>query len=82
MLSKTIELLSTALVAQKKEAIKKRSLALFCLFGVVSGSIAPALACYDLFQTVSIFKSDGFTECFDLQIHVRYCYEVGQLLVL
>ena len=62
MLSKTIQCLAMQLVANKEGCF-----ALLRLFGVVSGSFEPVLACYGLFQVVSLFKSDNLRECFDLK---------------
>ena len=41
------------------------------LFGVVSGTFQPPLACYSLFRVVPFFTNNDATECFDLQ----FCYE-------
>ena len=50
-------------------ANQKGGFSLFHLFGVISGTFQALLACYDLFRVAPFFKSNGITECFDLQIY-------------
>lgn len=47
----------------------EKGFALFRLSGVVSGSFQPVLTCYILFLVIPLFTSDGFVECFDLQLY-------------
>ena len=47
----------------------EKGLALFRLSGVVSGSFQPVLTCYILFLVIPLFTSDGFIECFNLQLY-------------
>ena len=62
--TKTTEWLSMSLITHQGGEFS-----LFHLFGVVSGTFQPVLACYGLFHVVLFFTSNDVTECFYLQIY-------------
>ena len=78
----TIKCLAISLVAHKVGGFSLFHL----LFGVVSGSFQPVLACYGLYRVFPPFTNDGIT-CFVLQIlsiikRGKSYYKVGQLFCI
>ena len=75
------------------DARKRGGFDLFRLFGVVSGpfyvvpgysgSFKPVLVCYGLFRLLQTTTSLNVLSCrfTKNQLHVRFCYKVGQALL-